>query len=82
MALGRSASLNAAETTAMDSGKTIPAPSPSTARAAISSPADDDSAHHTDAARNTARPPSSSRLRPNRSPVTPALSMTPANVSE
>ncbi len=81
-ALGRSASLNAAETTARDSGNTIPAPSPITARAAISSPAETDSAHHTDAPRNTASPASSSRLRPNRSPASPAGSMTPANARE
>ena len=78
MALGRSSSPNAAETTASDSGNTIPAPSPISARAAISSPAETDSAHHSDAARNTASPASSSRLRPRRSPSIPAGSMTPA----
>jgi len=81
MALGRSASPNAAGTTARDSGNTIPAPRPITARAAISSPAETDSAHHTDAARNTPSPASSSRLRPKRSPITPAGSMIPASVS-
>src|SRR5262249_12639739 len=39
-ALGRSASLNLADTTATESGSTIPAPRPITARAAISSPAE------------------------------------------
>ena len=82
MALGRSASPNAAETTARDSGNTIPALSPIRARAAISSPAETDSAHHTEAARNTASPASSSRLRPSRSPIIPAGSMTPANARE
>ena len=82
MALGRSSSSpNAAETTARDSGNTIPAPSPISARAAISSPAETDSAHHSDAARNTASPASSSRLRPRRSPITPAGSMTAAKTS-
>ena len=82
IALGRSASLNLAETTARDSGNTIPAPSPITARAAISSPAETDSAHHTEAPPNTASPASSSRLRPNRSPASPAGSMTTANARE
>ena len=82
IAVGRSSSPNAAETTASDSGNTIPAPSPISARAAISSPAETDSAHHSDAARNTASPASSSRLRPSRSPAIPAGSITPAKTSE
>ena len=82
MALGRSSSSpNAAETTARDSGNTIPAPSPISARAAISSAAETGSAHHSDAARNTASPASSSRLRPTRSPITPAGSITAAKTS-
>ena len=82
IAVGRSSSPNAAETTASDIGNTIPAPSPISARAAISSPAETDSAHHSDAARNTASPASSSRLRPRRSPAIPAGSITPAKTSE
>ena len=82
IAVGRSSSVNAAATTASESGNTIPAPSPISARAAISSPAETDSAHHSDAARNTASPASSSRLRPSRSPAIPAGSITPAKTSE
>ena len=58
------------------------APSPCSARAAISSPADGASAHSADAALNRHSPITNSRRRPNRSASEPAVSWKTASTSE
>src|ERR1700744_4883342 len=79
IALGRSGSPDVGAALARGSGSPTPPPSPIGARAAISPPADPDSAHHSDAARKMPSPASSSRFRPIRSPTIPAGTITPAN---
>ena len=60
----------------------IAAPSPCSARAAISSPDEDASAHSADAMLNRIRPITNSRRRPNRSARLPAVSWKTASTSE
>jgi hypothetical protein len=73
MALPRSASPgNSTRNTEVASGCRNAAAKPSTTRAAISSPGEVENAHHADAAPNSTSAPSSSFLRPNRSPSSPA----------
>ena len=60
----------------------IAAPSPCSARAAISSPAEDASAHSADATVNRQTPITNSLLRPNRSASEPAVSWKTASTSE
>ena len=62
-------------------GKIAAAPTPITARAPMTSPESSAAAASTDTAPNSARAISSSRLRPYRSPRTPAGSSRPANTS-
>jgi hypothetical protein len=63
-----------------DSGSTIAAPTPCTARDAIRLPMSGDSAQATDAAVNTASPTTNIRRRPNRSPSAAPVSSSTANV--
>ena len=79
MARGRSSSVNMTGSTAMDIGKMTAAPSPSTARAAISSAGEPANAHAAELAPNTISAAISIRLRPNRSPSRPAGSSAAAS---
>ena len=79
IALGRSSGANSTGSTAIDIGKIIAAPRPSTARAAISSPADPANAHAAELAPNTTSAISSIFLRPARSPSIPAGSRAAAS---
>ena len=68
---------NAALSSASDSGAIIAAPTPCTARAAISQPTLVASAHAADAATNSSSPAANSRRRPNLSPsAAPVISST------
>ena len=62
-------------------GETIAAPSPCTARAAISQPGDCASPHASEATVNSTTPASSTRRRPSRSAARPPSSRQPPNVS-
>ena len=63
-------------------GKTIAAPRPWTARAAISAPDDGANAHTAEAALNRHSPNTNTRLRPKRSASEPAVSWKTASTSE
>ena len=73
---------NSWASSASELGKTIAAPSPWSARMAISQAADGASAHSEEAAVNRHSPPTNSRLRPNRSASEPAVSWKTASTSE
>ncbi len=72
IAVRRSSSENSTGSTDSDSGMMKAAPSPSTARAAISRSAEEAYAQASEATPNTSSAPSSSFLRPKRSPSSPA----------
>ena len=72
IARGRSAGVNMTGSTASASGRMTAAASPSTARAAISSPVEVEYAHASDATPKSPSAISSSFLRPMRSPSSPA----------
>ena len=78
----RCAPSNSWASSASELGKTIAAPSPCSARAAISSSDDGASAHSAEANVNTHSPITNSRLRPNRSASEPAVSWKTASTSE
>ncbi len=79
IAFCRSSGANSTGITASESGKMAAAPMPSTARAAISSPTLAAYAHAAELAPNSARAAISTFLRPNRSPSSPAGSITAAS---
>ncbi len=82
IARARAEPSNSCTSSASEAGKSIAAPSPCSARAAISSPDDHASAHSADAVLNTISPSTNSRLRPNRSARLPAVSWKTASTSE
>ena len=79
IALGRSSAVNSTGSIASESGRIAAAPSPSTARAAISSPADVEYAHAAELMPNSTSAASSTFLRPSRSPSSPAGSTAAAS---
>jgi hypothetical protein len=68
-------------TTANAIGMIVAAPTPCTARAAISASALADSAHAADAAANSPSPAANTRRRPNRSPSADAVNSSTAKLS-
>src|SRR6266487_5274697 len=81
IAFGRSCGVKSTGSTDSDSGRMAAAPSPSTARAAISAPAEPEYAQAIDATPNSASDASSTFLRPYLSPISPAGSSTAASTS-
>jgi hypothetical protein len=79
IALPRRAGGNTALISVSDSGSTIAAPTPCTARAVISAPMLGASAHATEPSVNTASPTVNTRRRPNRSPRAAPVSNSTAN---
>ena len=72
IALGRSSAVNSTGSIERESGRIAAAPSPSSARAAISSPDEVDRAHRAELTPNSTSAPSNTFLRPSRSPSSPA----------
>ena len=79
IAFCRSSGANSTGITDSDSGKMAAAPIPSTARPAMSSPVPDAYAHAAELAPNRTSAPSSTFLRPSRSPSMPAGSIAAAS---
>src|ERR1700722_10359349 len=79
IAFCRSSGANSTGITDRDNGKMAAAPTPSTARAAISSPTPEAYAHAAELAPNSSSATSSTFLRPSRSPSSPAGSIAAAS---
>ena len=79
IAFGRSSAVNSTGSIDSESGRIAAAPSPSTARAAISSPDDVAYAHAAELMPNSTSATSSTFLRPSRSPSSPAGSTAAAS---
>jgi hypothetical protein len=77
----RSGPSNSCASRPSELGNTIAAPSPWTARAPISAPAEGANAHTAEARLNRHSPPTNIRLRPNRSASEPAVSWKTASTS-